>query len=165
MSKKPATPNPPTDKPVLVISERELARAVTNDPALSEDQFTLGGRVFTIIDLEYDEYVTFTTMLKPLFEVLFARFTGGVSIPGIDLSTGLSADGVMRFALADLPEMARIVCSKTEPDITIEEVKKLAKQPFKLAEVVVAQILRNNIINDFSTVFTQLRRLIPTTKQ
>lgn len=163
--KKSATPDPSESKPVVSISDRELARAVTNDPALSDDQFELGGRVFTIIDLDYDEYVTFTTMLKPLLEVLFARMSGSTSVPGIDLSSEASVDGVMQFTLKDLPEMARIVCSKTDPDITIADVKKLAKQPFKLAEVVVAQVIRNNIINDFASVFTQLRRLILATKQ
>lgn len=166
MPKKSATPKSSEAKPELVISDRELARAVTNSPALSDDQVQLGDRVFTIIDLDYDEYVLFTTMLKPLLEVLFARMAGAPTVPGIDLADGLtSVDGIMRFATKDLPEMARLVCSKTDPTITVDEVKKLAKNPFKLSEVVVAQILRNNIINDFSTVFIQLRRLIPTTKR
>lgn len=167
MPKKTATPKTPTDD-APKISPIELARAVTNSPALSPDQVQLGDRVFTIIDLEYDDYLVFTTMLGPLLEIIMQRIgASAISVPNVVLPASdiLSVTGLVKFASKDLPAMAQIVLRGSDPSITIEEVKKLARNPFKLAEIVVAQILRNNIISDFSSVFLQLRRLIPTKNQ
>src|SRR5581483_962643 len=118
----------------------------------------LGDRIFKIIDLEYDAYLKFVLLLKPFITAVFGLISqkSKVGIPGIELSnTSFSEDALLEYCGVNLPEMARIVCASTDPDITVDDVKKLGKTPFNLAKVVMAQVQRNNIIKDFTDFFVQ----------
>jgi hypothetical protein len=144
------------------LTEKEIIRAATNDPALSARTFTLGERTFTVVDLEYDDYLKFLAYLQPLLEAVTAKIA---SIRGLqlDLGTGgggMSASALIGFCGKDLPEMARLVCKGTDAGITVEEIKKLGKTPFRLSEIVIAQIEQNNIVKDMSDFFGQSLRLL-----
>jgi len=148
----------PTPEPTLepTLTEAEKVRAAVNDPA---DQFTLGGRAFKIVDLTYDDYLRFIVLLEPLIKGLVAKVgaVSNVKIPGMELdSSSLSASGIVTYCGESLPEMVRIICSQTEPDITVAEVKLLGKNPFNLAKVVMRQVAQNGIIKDFTDFFGQI---------
>jgi hypothetical protein len=159
MAKKKTPSNTET-----ALAPQELSRAVTNDPSLSTDEFQLGDRTFKVCDLNYKEYVKFTSLVAPLIEGLASKLSKstGISVPGIDLS-GFGPSSLLRFASDDLPEMARMVCAKSDPNITVEQVMELGKTPIVLAEVVMKQMVRNNIIGDFSRLFRLLLPLMPKT--
>lgn len=141
------------------ITPQEISRAATNDPALSDDEFILGGRKFKVVDLPYDDYIKFISLMQPLLESLVNGVSekAGLKLPEIVIPTsGFTVAGLVKACVGALPEMACIVCSQTDPTITVDEVKTLAKTPFKLAQVVLKQIVRNNIIKDFSDFFEQV---------
>jgi hypothetical protein len=148
--RKTALPTEPT------ITPENLTRAAVNLPA---DQFVLGDRTFYIKDLPYDSYIAFISYLTPLVEAVVSRMMGnsGVSIPGIELqSNAFSASKVLSLCGKELPEMVRLICAQTEPSITIEEIKQLAKKPTVLVAVVLKQIDQNGIIKDFADFFVQV---------
>jgi hypothetical protein len=137
------------------LSEKEIARAVSNDPALSEVSFELGDRTFKIVDLAYDDYLAFLAELQPLVEAMF----GSVMSSGSSLGE-LSAQSILKYCGRSLPEMVRIVCRQTDPDITTDEVKRLAKSPFKLAWVVLKQVEQNNMVKEFADFFGSIVPLV-----
>jgi hypothetical protein len=47
-----------------------------------------------------------------------------------------------------IPELALLVVKQTRPDLTLEEVKKLGRSPFKLGTLVIMQIEHNKIIEE-----------------
>ena len=134
-----------------------IVRAVTNDPTLAERQVTLGDRVFPVLDLPYDQYILFLAELRPLLEGLMG------TIPGLkDLSVvgALTPAALVTYCGNSLPRMAQIVCVQSDPDITVDDVKRLGKTPFKLASVVLAQVEQNAIIADIKAFFVQLAPLL-----
>jgi hypothetical protein len=52
------------------LTQKQIVRAVTNDPALSEDTVALGDTEIKIVDLDYDDYCKFVAHLQPLLELL-----------------------------------------------------------------------------------------------
>jgi hypothetical protein len=155
------TPIEPTPEPAL--TEAQKVRAAVNDPA---DKFTLGGRVFNIVDLPYDDYLRFIVLLEPLLKGIVGAATSSISIPGMEFSAStLSASSIASFCGESLPEMVRIICSQTEPDITAKEVKTLGKNPFQLAKVVMKQVAQNGLIKDFTDFFGQILPLIQTSQK
>ena len=150
---------PPVSEP---LSKLSIVRAATNDPALSERKIVLGDRTFPIVDLAYDHYILFLAQLQPLLVGILG------SIPGIKtlgLTSTVTPTALIAYCGASLPEMARIVCAQTDPEITVVEVKLLGKTPFKLAELVLAQIEQNHIINDIRDFFVQLAPLLKLVKR
>lgn len=148
-----------TEQPTEVtLSQEQIAQAATNDPQLAPDEFQLGDRVFKILDLPYDDYVKFLAHLQPFIDVLAAKMGGrqGVKLEGLDLGDGFSIATIVKFCGASLPEMARIVCSQSDPTVTVEDVKKLGRNPFMLASIVLRQLVRNGIIQDFASFFGQV---------
>lgn len=149
----------PTESPKL--SKEEQIRAATNSPELSEETFQLGDQTFKIIDLPYDDYLQFVSLLSPLLDAFISKLTPAASIPGINLDSGkVTTAAVMKYCGTSLPEMVRIVCSQTDPAITVETVKAKGKNPFRLAGIVMLQISRNNIIGDFADFFAQIAPLL-----
>jgi hypothetical protein len=142
------------------LTEREVIRAATNDPSLSDRTVTLGGRTFKVVDLEYDNYLKFLALLQPLLESVASKVASMRGITIENSSGTMNVSGMISYCGQSLPEMVRIVLSATEPDITIEEVKQLGKTPFKMAEIVLAQVDQNNIIKDISDFFAQSLRLL-----
>lgn len=139
------------------MTQLEIVRAATNDPALAKRTVKLGEREFPVIDLEYDDYMLFMAQLQPLLECVLG------SLPGVK-STGLldtlTPATLVTYCAKSLPEMARIVCSQSDPTVTTAEVKKLGKTPFALAYIVLAQIEQNNIITTVKDFFAQIYPLL-----
>lgn len=142
------------------LTEREIIRAATNDAALSDRTFQLGDREFKVVDLDYDNYLKFLTLMQPLLEAVAGTIASHRGVALATTGEKISVGALIGYCSTQLPEMARIVCSATDPDINISEIKKLAKTPFKLAEVVITQIEQNNIIRDISDFFAQSLRLL-----
>lgn len=145
------------------LTDKDILQGAVNSPALAADEFQLGDRTFKVLDLGYDDYVQFLFFVKPIFEALGKAVTlSPTQVPDIDLGAGiLSITNIMDFCLKDLPEMCRIVCAQTAPEITVTEVKALARNPMKMTEVVLKQIVRNNMIKDFTSFFHQILALMP----
>lgn len=158
MAKKKAS-----SKETPSLSQKDIVRAVTNDPSLSSDEFKLGDRTFKVVDLGYDDYLKFMVAMKPLLSGIAAGMSKakGVSVPGIDLpETSATEMKILEFCQDELPEMVRIVCAQTDPDITVAEIKKLGKTPFNLAPIALKQMVRNNIISQFTSFFGQILPLM-----
>lgn len=154
MAKKTEHSSEPTNAPVL--TDKEKIRAAVNLPA---DQFQLGDRVFEIKDLPYDDYITFVAYVSPLIDSLVSRIAANapVAIPGLQLSgTTFSALSILTLCKDALPKMVCIMCRQTDPSITEDEVKKLAKRPVVLANAVIKQMQQNGIIKDFTDFFGQM---------
>lgn len=138
------------------LSQTELVRAATNDPALSDKEVKLGNLTITIVDLPYDDYTKFLTMVQPVIEAMASRITAGV----LASSDGLGISQLVKYSADNLPEMVRIVCKQTMPDITIDEIKKEGKNPFNMALVVIKQIEQNKIIEDITDFFEKILPLL-----
>lgn len=153
----------PKSKEKTGIEPREIARAATNDPALSLSEFTLGDKTFKIVDLAYDDYIKFLALLQPLIEgvVNGANNTSGFDVAGIHVaSDGFTVQGILKYCSTELPEMVRIICAAADPTITVEDVKRLGKNPFRLAEIVLKQIAQNKMIQDFASFFQRAMPLL-----
>jgi hypothetical protein len=132
---------------------------------LPVDKFVLGDREFDIKDLPYDSYIAFVSHLAPLIEVLVKKMSGTqVSIPGINLeSSAFSTDKIILLCKDTLPEMVQLMCKETDPDITVADVKALAKRPTVLANAVIRQVKQNEMIQDFTDFFAQVVSAVKTT--
>jgi len=135
---------------------------MTNDAALSERSFDLGGREFKVVDLAYDDYVKFLALLQPLLESVATKIAAYKGlVPTADAAdTPITAAGVLKYCVKELPELVCIVCRATDPTVTVDEVKALGKNPFKLAGVVLTQIDHNKIIKDIGDFFVQMLPLL-----
>jgi hypothetical protein len=144
------------------LTQEQLQRAAVNLPA---DEFMLGDRIFKVVDLPYDDYTTFMGYIAPVVENICKKII--LSRTGVELPGGINVEA-SSFAAFDLlqvcgkylPEMAHIVCKQTDPEITVEEVKNLAKKPLPLAHVVLKQIIQNGMISDFKDFFGQMIGLL-----
>jgi hypothetical protein len=144
------------------LTEDQKIRAAVNAPA---DTFTLGDREFKLYDLPYDDYIAFVGYVSPLVDTLINRVKtkNTVGIPGIDLDvTQFGAIQILQFCGASLPEMVRLICKQTDPDITVEEIKKLVGRPTLLATIVMRQMAQNGIIQDFTDFFGQMVKTLQT---
>lgn len=147
------------------VTKEEAALAAIN--ILSNYTVTLGDKEFKVVNLSYDDYIKFITLLTPMLETFFGSIA---SVSGVRLapSSGvLSPGALIKYAGDVLPELACIVCNQTDPSVTVNDVKLWAQQgepkgPFKLAEVVIKQIEQNKIINDFASFFAQMLPMIKT---
>lgn len=151
---------PVESAPKPTLTEEQIIAAATNSPLLSPDEFTLGTTTFKIVQLPYDDYVIFLGYLQPFLEALAGKKNTSVSLPGIALLDAVDSSTLLKFCSKNLPEMARLVCKQSVPDITAEELKKLAGNPFALASVVLKQVAKNGMIRDFATFFKQVTPLL-----
>lgn len=160
--KNPETPTQETP----AVTERDMVRAALNAPELSEKEFKLGEKVYKVIDLEYDDYLMFVELLTPLIDVLQNRAKQAeVSVPDIAVvpEAGLDFRAVLKYCKKELPELVQIICKQTDPNITVEDIKK-AGNPIKLANIVLQQILQNNMIQEFADFFVQMIPLMRAVK-
>lgn len=139
------------------ITNIEIARAATNDPALATTSVKLGERDFPLMDMPYEDNVKFLAFLQPLLESVAGRMSG------VSVDTGLASAGLMKYCAEHLPEMACMVCKQSDPSITVEEVKRLGKSPVRLASVVAAQMQHDRTINDIVDFFKQMLPLLKMT--
>jgi hypothetical protein len=149
-AKKSATPE---------LTKQDIVGAALNDSLLSRDTFQLGDRTLPIKDLSYDQYSKFIILLAPLADTLIAKTTGlTTKLPDLeDLDTSMfSISDLIVLCGEKLPDLALICVQASDPTITMATMKELAKTPFNLAHIVIAQIARNNMLKDFSDFFQQL---------
>lgn len=145
------------------LTEQQIVAATLNSPELSEHSIILQGRTFKIIDLEYDAYMKFTLYLKPIFKEILSKAaeaqSSGKSAINFTLED-FNIDRIFEIFGSTLPDMALLCLQATEPSMTVEECKRLCKTPFKMLEIVLLQISKNNIIQDFTSFFPHLTRLM-----
>lgn len=132
------------------MTNEAVAQVVSNDPITSDIEVKLGARTFKLIDLPYDDYVTFTAYLEPLLKAVASGVMGGGAFEGIG---SVSASDIARYCSDTLPQMVQICLRQTDPRMTVDEVKRLGKTPFKLVPIVVKQMERNNIIHEITDFF------------
>lgn len=137
------------------VTQLDIVRAATNDPALAKDTATLGDRTFPLVDLPYDDYIRFLALLQPLLETLTSQLARTAGI-GTGLASILSPNALVKYCAESLPEMVCIICEQTDPTITVSEVKRLGKTPFALATIVLLQVQQNRIIADITDFFVQI---------
>lgn len=142
------------------LSKKEITRAATNDPELSEKVVTLKGREFKIVDLPYDEHLKFLTGLEPLIEGISGALTGD----GISAESSFSLSTIVKYCGEAIPEMACIVCKQTDSTLTVDDVKNLGS-PIKLASLVFTQIEQNNMIDEIADFFVQSLQLLSRAKK
>jgi hypothetical protein len=133
------------------LDQKEVIRALTNDPVLSDIEVELSGRKFKIVDLPYNDNCVFLTLIAPLLEAFSSRVMGG-NDSALD---SFQPSALLKYCSESLPQMAHIVLRQTDPTLTVEDVKTLGKSPFKLASVVLAQITHNKTITDLMDFFVQ----------
>ncbi len=155
----------PVASPTL--TKTDIVRAATNDPALALSQFTLGDKTYQIVDLSYDEYLVFVSMLQPVLDHLLRGAAGkqGISLNGVDVpAPSFSTADLLKYCKDDLPKMVQIVCkaSDSSSELTIEQIKEQAKNPFRLADIVLLQILQNGIIRDVAGFFRTILPILKT---
>lgn len=148
-----------TKKPLIDISDTQKIAAMTNDPALSDHKVKLGDREFTLVDLPYDDYMTFIAHLQPFLEFVGGKLSGGL-VKSQESSALEQAGGLIKYCASALPEMVHICLRQTEPDITISDIKVLAKSPIPMTNVVFAQINKNRMLEEFSELFIQALPLL-----
>lgn len=145
------------EQPVTTeLNKEDIMRATTNAP--TENAVVLSGRSFPLYDLPYDDYFSFLVKLQPLLESVVGKLT---SFKGVDVpETAFNVGGVLQYCGEALPELVQIVCKQSDPTITINEIKRLAGNPFRMASVVLAQIQQNRMISDFADFFGQILPLV-----
>jgi hypothetical protein len=153
MNVSPASPS---------LTEQEILAAAVNSPSLSDDEFVLGEFTYKVVHLPYDDYVSFLAYLQPFLDGIIGKLSekNNVSLPGITLSEPVDMGVFVRFCGKSLPEMARLVCKQTRSEVTIDEIKQAAGNPFVLAALVFKQINKNQMIQTFASFFAQLTHLI-----
>jgi len=143
---------PATDSTAL--TEAQKLAASTNNPALFTDSFQLGDKTYKVVHLPYRDYIAFMKLVEPLLSAmtngLVERFSP-VRVPGIELPTEkLSLRAIIDFCADSLPAMVCMVCKQTQPEITVEDVEKVAQSPYQLAEIVMQQMVVNGMLKDFA---------------
>ncbi len=139
------------------LTSQQIAQAATNSPALADAYFDLGPKAYPILDLKYDDYIIFTSLLEPVLLGLVGKFSSslGMASAASDFSSEL-----VKSLAKDLPQMVRLMCAQSDPSVTVEDVKAWAKSPFQLATLVVRQVERNNIVKDLTDFFFQILPLL-----
>jgi hypothetical protein len=155
---------------VKMLTPAQITQAATNDPALSDDSFTLGGKTYKYVHLSYDYYIEFLCKIKPLLAAVVGTVTAKdkstVSIPGIDLVENPMASAVA-FAGHDIPDMVRIIINNSleaegsEERITVADIKKIRGiTPMTLTNIVMGQVTFNSMITEFASFFVQSMPLL-----
>lgn len=147
-------------EPEVVITEVEKLEAATNDPALSNDSFELGGKTYKVVHLKYKSYVAFLKLLEPVMKGVLGVMShqAGVGLGGIDLGK-VDTSSLVSLGTDNLPSLVQIVCSQTEP-ITVEEVEEVAESPWQLAEIVFLQVKKINLGDRFSSFIGRVANLM-----
>lgn len=145
-----------------MVTDELISNAVRNDYG-DDAVFTLGDRTFPVKDLSYDDYIEFVRLARPIV-------TGAVA--GFDLMSGdfnplaLDYEALLELAGKELPKMAWLCCRQSDPKITVDQVKALARRPYPLIDAVLVQVKHNQMVNElkdfFPVVVKRLMELAPT---
>lgn len=131
------------------MTNEAVAQVVSNDPVTSGVEVKLGDRTFKLVDLAYDDYVTFNAFLEPFLKAFAGSMLGRDS----GSFSALTASDLVRYCSDSLPQMVQICLRQTEPRITVQEIKTLGRTPFKLVPIVLKQVERNGIIQEITDFF------------
>lgn len=139
------------------ITDIKIANAARNEYDAS---FVLGGRTFPIKDLGYDDYIEFIKLSKPVVEAVLGAVSVATDEHGeaqVNLEpTGVDFDALIDMAGTNLPRLAWMCCRQSDTRITVDEVKRLARRPMELMDVVLAQIKHNQIVEELAKFFPRL---------
>lgn len=133
-------------------TDTQVVAAMTNDPLLSEHQVEFGGKVYTLVDLSYDDYMKFLVLLQPFLESVVMKLA--------DRSSPINVGDIVRHCGESLPHLVYLSLKQVDEDIDILKIKEIAKTPFKLVPVVVKQIEKNQMIKEFSDFFVQMLPMV-----
>lgn len=151
-----------TDTTTPTLTDTQIADAVRND--YPDDSFALGHgderRVFPIKDLSYDSYIEFLKLARPVMDLLIGSLDVAMDEKGEPTLTirreSLDLDVLLDVAGTSLPRLAHLCCKQSDPRITVDEVKRLARRPMDLLDVVIKQVQHNKIVQEFADFFPRL---------
>ncbi len=143
-------------EPEVSITDDQKLEAATNDPALSNDSFELGGKTYKVVHLKYKSYVAFLRLLEPVMKGVLGVMShqAGLGLAGIDLGK-VDTSSLVGLATENLPSLVQIVCSQTEP-ITVQEIEEMETTPFDLANIVFMQVKKIQLGDKFSAFITRI---------
>ena len=133
----------------------QIVHGVTNSAATSDTTVQLGDRTFKLVHLPYDDYTDFICLAEPVLKSIMQGLSNGFGD-----SLAVEATSIVKPLLKTLPEIVFICLKQTDPNITISEIKTLAKSPMPLAKIVVAQAQHNGMIQEFSDFFAQMATML-----
>jgi hypothetical protein len=140
-------------------------QAVRNE---ARGTFTLGDRVFEIKDLQYDDYIEFCDLARPIITAVSQSLELNQENGQLDLQFNfgnLDFRQLLQLSKEELPRMAWLCCKQTDPKIKLAEVKRLARRPQTMLEVVLAQVKHNDLVKEFADFFPRmasaLNELVP----
>lgn len=139
------------------LTKTQIAHAATNSPELSTHSFKLGDREFHVVFLPFDDYIEFLTYLEPLLTSL-----AGSAIDGFNPLA--LAQAILQYCKQSLPQMVCLMCKQTDPTMTPETVKELARNPFTLARAVLVQVQHDKMVEELGSFFEQIVGLMKTVK-
>jgi hypothetical protein len=157
------------------LSITDIAKAARNEP---NGSFTLTNshtgdtRTFDIKDLDYDSYIEFCDLARPIILAVSGAIdmapdpTGEMKLQFTP--RGIDFDQLIKLAGTELPRMAWLCCKQSAPNISVAQVKALARRPHVMLEVVLKQIKQNEIVKEFADFFPRiaagLQDLLPATQ-
>lgn len=139
-------------KKTLEVTPQEVTSALVNTPEVATDEIKLGERTFKILDLKYKDYTAFLGLVLPLVD----QVANGLQNGGASLFSSVSVTDLFYTCSENLPKLSHIVLRQSEPDLTIEQVEELCGDPLTMAEVVMAQIAHNKMIERFGSFFGKI---------
>lgn len=117
-------------------------------------------REFPLKDLDYDSYIDFCRLAKPIITAVASGMAVKTDEKGeVDLGFNpfdLDFDTLIEMAGENLPRMAWLCLKQSEPKISIGEVKKLARRPQVMIEIVLAQVKHNEMVQEFASFFPRI---------
>lgn len=148
------------------ITQTEMAQHLRNEAAGTfsiTNPRTKESRTFELKDLDYDAYIEFCDLARPIISAV----AGGLDInsEGGEIKLGFNPMGLdyeqlLALAGKELPRMVWVCCRMTDPKIKIEDVKRLAGRPHVLLEIVLMQIKHNEIVKEFADFFPRLAKAL-----
>lgn len=148
-----------------ILTEKEIMEGVTNNQIFNPDEVVLNNKIYKIKHLEYDDFTVFTSYFEPMVRKVLVGLnnvkntsekgeTKKISIADLDVIDLIKSCG------DNLPYMGQIILKQTDPNITLEETKKVCGDPFTICELVLLQMNKNRMVEKFSTFFPQLMSLM-----
>jgi hypothetical protein len=123
-----------------------------------------GGREFPIKDLSYDDYMEFLELSRPIIQAVVEMVKvedNGTPNGAITADmANLSIDTIVGLAGKNLPRMAWICARQSDPLITEDEVKRLARRPFHLVPPIIAQVKHNELAKEIMDFFLTAPALV-----
>lgn len=151
------------------LSATTIAQAVRNEPSAT---FLLGDRTFDIKDLDYDSYIEFCDLARPIITSVADSLEVNNEGGKLDLQfnfLNIDSANLIKLAGKELPRMAWICCKQSDPKIKIEDVKRLGRRPLVMLEVVLKQVKHNEMVKEFADFFPRiasaLTELMPAAKE